>query len=195
MNSSSKLSTSSVLQNSFFFQEAKPDTTYFSVDCFHFSERGHADMAAAMWNNMVSLAKAEPFLPYFAAAWSWWCTWLENHFLCLQLEPVGKKETHNDFVNARNTIKCPTEVRSSRWPKCDISVQLCASTGTIVKKNWWPWQLCVPGASLHLHNGEQLSSVSHTKHRQHCSSMAGCCVGCGRPPGWLSGDLAPPLLH
>ncbi|XP_029688889.1 phospholipase B1, membrane-associated isoform X1 [Takifugu rubripes] len=57
--------------------DSKPDTTYFSVDCFHFSERGHADMAAAMWNNM--------------------------------LEPVGKKQTYNDFANARNTIKCPTE--------------------------------------------------------------------------------------
>ncbi|KAF3845020.1 hypothetical protein F7725_008183, partial [Dissostichus mawsoni] len=32
--------------------EGRPDTTYFSVDCFHFSERGHADMASALWNNM-----------------------------------------------------------------------------------------------------------------------------------------------
>ncbi|XP_075963706.1 phospholipase B1, membrane-associated-like [Anarhichas minor] len=30
-----------------------PDTTYFSLDCFHFSERGQADMAAALWNNML----------------------------------------------------------------------------------------------------------------------------------------------
>ncbi|KAM7403287.1 hypothetical protein PAMA_003963 [Pampus argenteus] len=54
-----------------------PDDTYFSVDCFHFSERGHADLAVAMWNNM--------------------------------LEPVGKKQTYNNFTNARNNIKCPTE--------------------------------------------------------------------------------------
>uniref|UniRef100_A0A3B3C311 Uncharacterized protein n=1 Tax=Oryzias melastigma TaxID=30732 RepID=A0A3B3C311_ORYME len=33
--------------------DGKPDTTYFSVDCFHFSERGQADMAAALWNNMM----------------------------------------------------------------------------------------------------------------------------------------------
>lgn len=38
-------------------QDAKPDATYFSEDCFHFSERGHADMAVALWNNMVSLAR------------------------------------------------------------------------------------------------------------------------------------------
>ncbi|RVE57408.1 hypothetical protein OJAV_G00215900 [Oryzias javanicus] len=33
--------------------DGKPDTTYFSADCFHFSERGQADMAAALWNNMM----------------------------------------------------------------------------------------------------------------------------------------------
>lgn len=38
----------------FLLQDGRPDTTYFSEDCFHFSERGHADMAAALWNNMVS---------------------------------------------------------------------------------------------------------------------------------------------
>ncbi|KAF7661862.1 hypothetical protein LDENG_00251660 [Lucifuga dentata] len=57
--------------------DGRPDDTYFSEDCFHFSERGHADMAIALWNNM--------------------------------LEPVGKKQTYNNFTNARNIIKCPTE--------------------------------------------------------------------------------------
>ncbi|XP_069092316.1 phospholipase B1, membrane-associated [Pleurodeles waltl] len=30
-----------------------PDLSFFSVDCFHFSERGHAEMAIALWNNML----------------------------------------------------------------------------------------------------------------------------------------------
>ncbi|XP_066506519.1 phospholipase B1, membrane-associated [Hoplias malabaricus] len=34
-------------------EEKKPDLTYFSVDCFHFSERGHSEMAIALWNNML----------------------------------------------------------------------------------------------------------------------------------------------
>lgn len=41
----------------FLLQDGNPDTTYFSEDCFHFSERGHADMAVALWNNMVSPAR------------------------------------------------------------------------------------------------------------------------------------------
>ncbi|XP_075056516.1 phospholipase B1, membrane-associated [Mixophyes fleayi] len=31
----------------------EPDVSYFSADCFHFSERGHAEMAIALWNNML----------------------------------------------------------------------------------------------------------------------------------------------
>ncbi|XP_035263546.1 phospholipase B1, membrane-associated-like [Anguilla anguilla] len=33
--------------------DQKPDVSFFSVDCFHFSERGHAEMAIALWNNML----------------------------------------------------------------------------------------------------------------------------------------------
>ncbi|KAM6221123.1 phospholipase B1, membrane-associated [Rhynchocyon petersi] len=29
------------------------DLTFFSEDCFHFSERGHAELAIALWNNML----------------------------------------------------------------------------------------------------------------------------------------------
>ncbi|XP_028634820.1 phospholipase B1, membrane-associated [Grammomys surdaster] len=29
------------------------DLTFFSEDCFHFSDRGHAEMAIALWNNML----------------------------------------------------------------------------------------------------------------------------------------------
>ncbi|NXG52687.1 PLB1 Phospholipase, partial [Psilopogon haemacephalus] len=31
----------------------KPDLSFFAVDCFHFSARGYAEMAMALWNNMV----------------------------------------------------------------------------------------------------------------------------------------------
>ncbi|XP_066479333.1 phospholipase B1, membrane-associated [Tiliqua scincoides] len=33
--------------------DGKPDLSYFAVDCFHFSEKGYAEMAMALWNNML----------------------------------------------------------------------------------------------------------------------------------------------
>ncbi|KAM9339222.1 phospholipase B1, membrane-associated-like [Symphorus nematophorus] len=43
------------LQNSFIPQigVGEADTSFFSVDCFHISERAHAEMAIALWNNML----------------------------------------------------------------------------------------------------------------------------------------------
>ncbi|XP_077409549.1 phospholipase B1, membrane-associated-like [Vanacampus margaritifer] len=43
------------LHNSFipYVGDGEADTTFFSVDCFHISERAHAEMAVALWNNML----------------------------------------------------------------------------------------------------------------------------------------------
>ncbi|MEJ1287196.1 phospholipase B1 [Cricetulus griseus] len=35
-------------------EQGDMDLTFFSEDCLHFSERGHAEMAIALWNNMES---------------------------------------------------------------------------------------------------------------------------------------------
>ncbi|XP_061480933.1 phospholipase B1, membrane-associated isoform X2 [Rhineura floridana] len=56
--------------------DGKPDLSFFAVDCFHFSERGHAEMAVALWNNM--------------------------------LEPVGHKQSYNNFTYESSKLKCPT---------------------------------------------------------------------------------------
>ncbi|NXM74715.1 PLB1 Phospholipase, partial [Serilophus lunatus] len=53
----------------------KPDRSFFAADCFHFSVRGYAEMAMALWNNM--------------------------------LEPVGEKQTYNNFTHDRSKLKCP----------------------------------------------------------------------------------------
>ncbi|XP_071323371.1 phospholipase B1, membrane-associated-like [Trachinotus anak] len=43
------------LHNSFIphIGKGEADTSFFSVDCFHISERAHAEMAIALWNNML----------------------------------------------------------------------------------------------------------------------------------------------
>ncbi|KAI9543892.1 hypothetical protein NQZ68_004940 [Dissostichus eleginoides] len=43
------------LQNFFipYIGEGEVDSSFFSVDCFHMSERAHAEMAVALWNNML----------------------------------------------------------------------------------------------------------------------------------------------
>ncbi|XP_066532925.1 phospholipase B1, membrane-associated-like [Hoplias malabaricus] len=33
--------------------DGNPDLSYFTVDCFHLSERAHAELAIALWNNML----------------------------------------------------------------------------------------------------------------------------------------------
>uniref|UniRef100_A0A8D2M409 Phospholipase B1, membrane-associated n=1 Tax=Zonotrichia albicollis TaxID=44394 RepID=A0A8D2M409_ZONAL len=53
----------------------KPDMSFFAADCSHFSVRGYAEMAMALWNNM--------------------------------LEPVGEKQTYNNFTHDRSKLKCP----------------------------------------------------------------------------------------
>ncbi|XP_018599077.2 phospholipase B1, membrane-associated-like [Scleropages formosus] len=101
--------------------DGTPDLSYFSADCFHFSERGHAEMAIALWNNM--------------------------------LEPVGRKQTFNNFTYDRNKIKCPSEAqpyiytRMNSLPSVPTATP-APSTPVITTTTLIP--LCPPGLPLWL---------------------------------------------
>lgn len=43
-------------------QTSKPDMSFFAADCFHFSVRGYAEMAMALWNNMVRNYNLDPYV-------------------------------------------------------------------------------------------------------------------------------------
>ncbi|KAM9067315.1 phospholipase B1, membrane-associated [Sarcophilus harrisii] len=108
--------------------KGKPDLSFFSVDCFHFSERGHAEMAISLWNNM--------------------------------LEPVGRKQTYNNFTYSRTKLKCPTsdnpyfytlknsgllpqETNKSSWvPYWVVAVAAVASfvVGMVLVLVWKTWK-------------------------------------------------------
>ncbi|XP_038123562.1 phospholipase B1, membrane-associated-like [Cyprinodon tularosa] len=81
------------------------DTSFFSVDCFHMSERAHAEMAIALWNNM--------------------------------LEPVGRKQTYNNFTHDRSKINCPSETSPFIRTKINSQASSPESTSTTVQV-WVP---------------------------------------------------------
>ncbi|XP_028253684.1 phospholipase B1, membrane-associated-like [Parambassis ranga] len=108
------------LHNSFIPQIGKgeADSSFFSVDCFHISERAHAEMAIALWNNM--------------------------------LEPVGGKQSYNNFTYDRSKINCPskehpfifTKINSLQSPSVTTMAPTTGTTTTTTPSTSSPVPKC-----------------------------------------------------
>ncbi|KAK2856051.1 hypothetical protein Q5P01_004786 [Channa striata] len=78
--------------------KGEADPSFFSVDCFHLSVKAHAEMATALWNNM--------------------------------LEPLGRKQAHNNFTYDRSRIRCPSESNPFIFTKINSLPSLPSITTT-----------------------------------------------------------------
>ncbi|KAM6954363.1 phospholipase B1, membrane-associated-like [Aplochiton taeniatus] len=89
------------LHNSYipYIGEGQADLSFFSVDCFHISERAHAEMAIALWNNM--------------------------------LEPVGRKQSYNNFTYDRTKIHCPSEANPYIFTRGNSPPEITLTPSTI----------------------------------------------------------------
>ncbi|XP_042630024.1 phospholipase B1, membrane-associated-like [Cyprinus carpio] len=82
-------------------EDGTPDLTFFSVDCFHFSERGHAEMAIALWNNMLEPVGSKQNYNNFTYDRSKiHCPTKEHPFIFTQINSVSGADCPTDTIPA-----------------------------------------------------------------------------------------------
>lgn len=141
------------------YQDGDPDTTFFSEDCFHFSQRGHTSMAVALWSNMVSVARRAVWLSPVSPA----SGWLTPPSVSSPAGASGGETDVQPFHKRQTQHQVPlwgngTHPARHRWPADQKMCVFKIKDRTM--KRVRSFCLCVffplSGASVHLYESQQL---------------------------------------
>ncbi|XP_060907759.1 phospholipase B1, membrane-associated-like isoform X1 [Labrus mixtus] len=127
------------LQNSFIPQigAGEADSSFFSVDCFHISERAHAEMAIALWNNMLEpVGRKQAYNNFTYDRSKIHCPSEANPFIFTKVNslpspPVTITTTATSFTSPASTVIVPLCPRSLPvWVPVIVGL-LCSMAGII----------------------------------------------------------------
>ncbi|XP_076023366.1 phospholipase B1, membrane-associated-like [Genypterus blacodes] len=101
--------------------EGEADVSFFSLDCFHISERAHAEMAIALWNNMLEPAGRKQAYNNFTYDRSKiHCPSEANPFIFTKINSVQSPP-----VNTTSTAAPVTSTTSTSNPEITVFVPTC----------------------------------------------------------------------
>ncbi|XP_020484126.3 phospholipase B1, membrane-associated [Labrus bergylta] len=127
------------LQNTFIPQvgAGEADSSFFSVDCFHINERAHAEMAIALWNNMLEpVGRKQAYNNFTYDRSKIHCPSEANPFIFTKVNsvrspPVTITTTATSFTSPASTVivpLCPPSLPV--WVPVIVGI-LCSMAGII----------------------------------------------------------------
>ncbi|XP_044026390.1 phospholipase B1, membrane-associated-like [Siniperca chuatsi] len=107
------------------------DSSFFSVDCFHISERAHAEMAIALWNNMLEpVGRKQAYNNFTYDRSKIHCPSEVNPFIFTKINslPSPLVTTTTGATVSGSTINTTTTTTSSSSPAPTIPLPKCPSS-------------------------------------------------------------------
>ncbi|KAG9336577.1 hypothetical protein JZ751_002924 [Albula glossodonta] len=82
-----------VVELNFEFQSGTLDTSFFTPDCFHFTVKGHEELAKGLWNNMFQPEGEKFMLETFSEPIKLICPSEEHPYIYTRPKPAGPPST------------------------------------------------------------------------------------------------------